>query len=88
MHLILFFFKPLPEVLGVEKNIEIEMNDGATINDLVTKMIERYGEKFKNFLADYRDKRAIVLLNGKYTDLETKLADGNKLFFMLPYCGG
>jgi molybdopterin converting factor small subunit len=64
------------------------MNDGATINDLVTKMIERYGEKFKNFLTDYRDKRAVVLLDGKYTYLETKLVDGNKLFFMLPYCGG
>ena len=88
LHLSFYFFKPLPNTLGVDKNVEVDLNEGATVMELIEKMAERYGEKFKRIIIEINNKKAIMLLDGKYADFETMLTDGDKLVFMLPYVGG
>ncbi|TEU14852.1 MAG: MoaD/ThiS family protein [Anaerolineales bacterium] len=87
------FLPALPEAIG-NNELEVEFS-GATVNDLIESLIERYGQKAKRALLDEKgafDPLVQVLLNGEkwvtYDQLDTALHEGDQLVFMMMMAGG
>lgn len=83
-------FKPLTDYISVNKETDVDVPDGAIVYDLIQRLVELYGNKLKEILLDTLTEKlkVIVLVDGKYGELKTKLREGSKVFFMIPYAGG
>jgi MoaD family protein len=81
----------LKEILG-GNNHEIELKENSTLNGLLKKLSDCYGEKFKKQLFDPKTgevKFYRIVLNGRQcTDLETPLNDGDRIDFYPAMAGG
>jgi len=87
------FLLALPEAIG-DNELEVEFS-GATVNDLIESLVERYGQKARQALYDEKgefDPLVQVLLNGEkwvtYDQLDTALHEGDQLVFMMMMAGG
>jgi len=72
---------------------EIEMKNGATVQDVLKRGDKEFGFKKKYFKLLLKQGRLpTILLNGDRLDLPEgytqKLADGEKLSVLLPFSGG
>ncbi len=73
---------------------KIKVDDNATIEDLLKKLTEVYGEDFFNYI--FRENNKIqptsrISINGEIvtsTDLDNKIKDGDKVLFFTPMSGG
>jgi len=87
------FLPALPEAIGTNE-LEVEFS-GATVNDLIESLIERYGQKAERALLDEKgafDPLVQVLLNGEEwvtsDQLDKGLNEGDQLVFMMMMAGG
>jgi molybdopterin converting factor small subunit len=73
------------------------LDEGSTLNDLLKKLYEIYGEEFKDLIWDKKDDKELnkllsIIVNGKnYRDekfLDTKLKENDDLTFLYIYFGG
>ena len=87
------FLPALPEAIGTNE-LEVEF-PGATVNDLIESLVERYGQKARQALYDEKgkfDPLVQILLNGEewvtQDQLDTTLKDGDSLVFMMMMAGG
>lgn len=87
------FLPALPEAIG-DNELMVEFS-GATVNDLIESLVERYGQKARQALYDEKgkfDPLVQVLLNGEewvtQDQLNTTLQDGDSLIFMMMMAGG
>jgi molybdopterin converting factor small subunit len=76
---------------------KIQLDEGSTLNDLLKKLYEIYGEEFKDLIWDKKDDKELnkllsIIVNGKnYRDekfLDTKLKENDDLTFLYIYFGG
>lgn len=85
---LIVLYKALRDVLG--KDLTVELEEGATIKDLVQKIDLAYGGALSKSLK--LDKQISILLNGQ--DIEhlggfnAKLADGNRVIIIPLVAGG
>lgn len=82
--------KPLARMIGADEAAEININEGATVKDLIDKIVELYGKKSREVMLDSKKQKIkiIVLVDGKRGELETKLSEKSKIVLMMPYSGG
>jgi len=73
----------------------LRLKEGASVKDLIQVLVERYGEKLKDFLFKEGEKvntSISIYVNGRLIDfldgLETKLSDGDVVSLMPPAGGG
>ncbi len=82
------------EAVGKKRELLVELKDGATVLDLVNKLVEQYGEPLRKILVGEKgglSDSIVVLVNrteiGKGAE-ETVLKDGDEVTFMPPVAGG
>ena len=86
----------IKQTLGVEQGEPVELTNDALIRDLVTVLAEKHGDPFQK--AIYEPKgielkpHYIASVNGlllnQLNGIETKLKDGDHVFFMPVVTGG
>ena len=88
------FFTTLREIVGKPQE-EIELSEAVTVDELLQKLGEKYGEKFTRYVYDEKGKvRGYLhfLINGKsittQQGLETKLKENDVLAILPPVGGG
>ncbi len=59
--------KPLTEMIGADKEVEINIDEGATVKALIDKIVELYGEKSREVILDRKKEKIkiVVLVDGK-----------------------
>lgn len=72
---------------------EVLVNDGSTLNDLISALYVKYGarfmEEFNNPSGDLIGGRILILVNGDVvSDLNIKLRDGDKVTLTYLTSGG
>lgn len=89
------FFAALREITGLKED-EVEMDEGSTIENLLTNLIQKFGSQFKNYVLDEKsgEPRGHLqfLLDGKnitsQEGLKTALKDGAQFAIIPPVGGG
>jgi molybdopterin synthase sulfur carrier subunit len=85
-------FADLVPVIG--RRHHLELDEGATMRTLTTRIAEKAGQKRRGYLGNYRiiGGDLAILVNGRNIDLleglETLLSDGDEVVFMPPAAGG
>jgi len=89
------FFASVREITGKKEEL-VELKDGATVEDLLKILTEKYGRKFKEYVFDEKsnsprdtlqflmDGRSVTTMNG----LRTKLYEGCQFAIIPPVGGG
>ncbi|MEM3392934.1 MAG: ubiquitin-like small modifier protein 1 [Candidatus Bathyarchaeia archaeon] len=76
-----------------KRDEELELQEGATVKDLLKILSDKYGKKFKDlvFNGEIVSDRVLMLVDGvniySLNNLETKLNE-NSTFVILPPVGG
>ena len=84
-------FGDISAIIG--RRHEIELNEGATITTIATKIGEKTGQR-QGYLGEFHvgGKDLAILVNGKSIDMmdgtQTKLRDGDEVVVMQPTAGG
>lgn len=83
------------EVVGRKREFTVELSEGATVMDLINKLIKLYGEPLKKILLDEDMKglsdSILILINRSEVknDVARKvLEDGDEVILMPPVVGG
>lgn len=75
-----------------KKSEKVELKEGALLSELLSKLVEVYGEAIKNLFADERrnvlDPSFIVTVNGKSIPMDAKLKEGDTVSLMTVISGG
>ena len=87
-------FASIRDTIG--RKIEVDFPEGATVKDLLSRLVDRYGEKLKRQFFNPKTGKPQpyikVLLNGRDIDfpngIDTKLNDGDVLALFPPVAGG
>lgn len=96
LRLLVRLYPPLNNTAGVDE-IAISMEEGATLDALIDKLVKRFGPAFRQNLFDDRDLLIpswTVFVNGRPVrlnraeSLETSLREGDELSFLLALSGG
>lgn len=91
------FFTTLREITGKREEIlEFQKEEAVTVEDVLNRLAEFYGEGFVNYIYDSktRDVKSFLqfLVNGRSTTtlkgLKTELRDGDILAIIPPVGGG
>ncbi len=82
--------KPLGDIIGADKTVEINIDNGVTVKNLIDKIVELYGEKASEIILDPKKEKIkiVVIVDGKNGDLKTKLNERSKVVLLIPYGGG
>lgn len=89
------FFAALREITGIKEG-DIEMQEGATVENLLTKLTQKFGPQFKNYVFDEKTGTfkgyLQLLMDGKNISqkegLKTRLNDGAQFAIVPPVGGG
>lgn len=86
----IFFHAFFREITKTRKILE-EINDNSTLNNILTKLVDRYGNEFA--IIDPKTGKIsnenVILLNGKSVrETNLKLKNNDVLIFSLPFGGG
>jgi len=88
------FFTVLRELTG-RKRMRVELGEGSTLQDLLFKLADDFGEKFRNYVFDEKGNTRLnlqYLINGKsHTNLRglrTELREGDVVAIVPPVGGG
>mgnify|MGYP001135338863 FL=1 len=89
------FFASVREITGKREEL-VELKDGATVEELLKILVERFGKKFREYVFDVKtnsprnnlqflmDGRSVTTMNG----LQTKLYEGCQFAIIPPVGGG
>ena len=88
----------IASIAGIDKSkvvTEIEIGEGATTGDLLSELVEQYGEKLGRILFGSDRKNlgdALLAVNDRLIDcrkaLETELQEGDTICIFMAYAGG
>jgi len=88
------FFTSLREITG-KKSDEIQLQNVITVEELLTLLSEKYGEKFREYIYNKKGKVQdflSFLVNGKNINVlqgfDTKLKEGDIIAIIPPVGGG
>jgi len=87
------FFALLREVAGI-KEVEEEVEEGATVRGLLERLSERLPRRFRELIFEGQEvsRNVIILVNRRgireLEGLETKLKDGDEVALLPPVSGG
>ena len=88
------FFTSLREITG-KKSDEIQLQNVITVEELLTLLSEKYGEKFREYIYNKKGKVQdflSFLVNGKNINVlqgfDTKLKEGDIIAILPPVGGG
>jgi len=92
-------FQPIVDLAGMGKapvHVEMELNEKATVRDLIGCLKDLCGESFEEVVLDKKrgtpTEYVNVFINGRdvrhLAGLDTKLNDGDTVIFMAPLSGG
>lgn len=88
MKILVRFFSRVKEIVG-EREIQLELEDGAKIRDLLETLIKLYGLTFKEEVLDKAGKPIVALmLNNEGVNLEAELKEGDVVSVLPPIAGG
>jgi MoaD family protein len=85
-------FADLVPIIGRKHHVELE--DGASVGTLTSKIAKKAGQRRSGYLGNYRiiGGDLAILVNGRNIDLhdrlDTPLSDGAEIVFMPPAAGG
>ncbi|MEM1734864.1 MAG: MoaD family protein, partial [Desulfurococcaceae archaeon] len=68
----------------VVNNIYIDVDEGSTIEDLISKLLTKYPDLKEIF----ENIKPIILINGSVHDSPVALKDGDEVAFIPPASGG
>jgi len=72
-----------------ESEIEVCIKERIRLEELLEKLCDKYGRKFKNILYNNKGRlNMLCLINGKKAELEETLKDGDIVVLMFPAGGG
>ncbi|MDI9609393.1 MAG: MoaD/ThiS family protein [Candidatus Verstraetearchaeota archaeon] len=81
----------LRDATGVKEE-ELQMEEGATVEDLIHRLIEKYGDRMKRLLTDSEIEQGIMItLDGvllSKADMKNPISDGSEVLIGLPPFGG
>lgn len=81
----------LRDATGVKEE-EIQLKEGATVEDLIRHLIEKYGERLRQILTDSEIEQGIMItLDGALlskADMKNPISDGSEVLIGLPPFGG
>ncbi|MEN3035673.1 MAG: MoaD/ThiS family protein [Candidatus Methanosuratincola sp.] len=81
----------LRDATGVKEE-EIQLKEGSTVEDLISCLIEKYGEKVRRLLTDSEIEQGIMItLDGALlskADMRNPIHDGAEVLIGLPPFGG
>jgi len=76
-------------LLKIEDNIEVKLEEDATVRSLLEKLALIYGEKLKKLIGDAeKGFRVMVMANGEIVKYDHRLKDKDELSLILPAAGG
>ena len=86
----------IKQTLELKQPEQVQMKDGASLVDLLSKLCEKHGDPFKESIYEPKDTDLkpyyILSVNGvllnQLKGLETQLKDGDHLVFMPVVTGG
>lgn len=87
------YYAYLRELTGIREE-EITLSEGATVRTLIEQLIQKYGERFKNYILsdnmELKPSIAIAVNGVKIPDdpLNKILRDGDTLVILPPISGG
>lgn len=84
------YFARLRELTGRDQE-ELEVPEGATCEEVVRSIAERYGEPLRRYLFDESGglRRSLAIaLNGERVNPETRVRDGDTVVVIPPISGG
>jgi len=73
------FFARYREIVGSE-DVEVVLDDGATVASLVDKLVEKYW--------DFPTDPHMTAVNAEYVEPDTILHEGDEAAFFPPFSGG
>jgi MoaD family protein len=81
--------------LTEKRQEKIKLKEGSTLEDMLTLLVQRYGENFERYVSSGRARKGlqlVLLLNGQdaaqLNGLKTTLHDGDTVTLMPPIAGG
>lgn len=87
-HVTVKYLMVFSQVTG-KKQERLAIEEGATINDLLKILYNRYGRKFKKLIEqDLENRSVLFVVNGEVKDMSTKLKDGDEVLISYPVGGG
>jgi molybdopterin converting factor small subunit len=85
--LVVKFLSHWPAIIGNDKTIDICVEKGTTISDLLDFFNDKYGDIFTQIR-----KRIVVLINSHHITaldgLDTQIKENDKVVMFIPYEGG
>lgn len=87
VNIILKFLSHWPAIIGNDKTINMCVEKGTTILDLLDFFNDKYGDIFTQIR-----KRIVVLINSRHVTaldgLDTQIKENDKVVMFIPYEGG
>ena len=81
--------QPLANMAGISKRIEVDVAERTTVEGLIERLADLYGERFKKTLySKTGELQVIMFVDEKHGELKTELRDGATVVFMVPHAGG
>lgn len=76
-------------LLKIEDELEVELEEGSTIESLLEKLTSIYGEDLKRLIGNAeKGVRVMVMANGEMVKYDQRLKDKDELSLILPVAGG
>jgi MoaD family protein len=76
------------QVTGKKKEL-MAIDEGATVQELLEILYNRYGRKLKKLVTqDLENRSVLFVVNGESKDLSTHLTDGDEVLISFPVGGG
>ena len=87
-HVTVKYLMVFSQVTGKKKE-RLDIHEGDTIKDLLEKLYNRYGRKFKKLIEqDFEHRSVLFVVNGEAKDVSTVLSDGDEVLISYPVGGG
>lgn len=76
-------------LLKIEDELEVELEEGSTIESLLEKLTSIYGEDLKRLIGNAeKGFRVMVMANAEMVKYDQRLKDKDELSLILPVAGG
>jgi len=80
-------FSLLRELVGT-KSVDVELQEGSSIEALIEKMVSIYGLEFEQNIRHSNGMQVFLTLNAEGARLDSKLKNGDMVAFLPPVAGG
>lgn len=94
MEITVHYFAVLRKLTG-KRQEKIKIKEDSTLEDVLAVLVEKYGERFKQYISPPKGKKGlqlVLLINNQDSNqlngLKATLKDGDTLSLVLPITGG